>query len=80
MSLGKTFFSEGKILTFLVSIRKQRVADLDAWAKEGKLTPYFSHAFPLEQAKDALLAKWNREITGGCVVNPPIADWGAFVV
>lgn len=57
------------------SIRERRVADLDAWARDGKLVPFFSHTFPLAEARAALLAKWNREITGGCVVNPPACDW-----
>jgi NADPH2:quinone reductase len=40
------------------------------WAEEGKIRPYVSHTFPLTAFKDAMRAKWNGEIIGGCVVHP----------
>jgi len=53
------------------SLREQRNRDLLAWVEAGHLKPYISHTYPLEQAKDALLAKWNGEIIAGCVLHPP---------
>ncbi len=53
------------------SIRKQRHKDLMAWVEAGHLKPYISHTYPLEQAKEAMLAKWNGEIIAGCVLHPP---------
>jgi NADPH2:quinone reductase len=40
------------------------------WVAEGKIQPYVSHVFPLTDVKKALLAKWNGEILGGCVLRP----------
>ena len=55
------------------TIRQKRARDLGAWVEAGHLAPYISHAFPLAQAKEAMLAKWNGEIIAGCVVHPPRA-------
>lgn len=52
------------------SIRDQRNRDLMRWVEQGLLTPYISHSFPLAQAKEALLAKWNGEVVAGCVLRP----------
>jgi NADPH2:quinone reductase len=41
-----------------------------AWAGDGALRPYVSHVFPLADVKTAMLAKWNGEVTGGCVLHP----------
>jgi NADPH:quinone reductase len=54
------------------SIRPPRLAQILAWAAEGKLTPYISHAFPLADFKQAMLAKWRGEVIGGAVLHPPI--------
>ena len=51
------------------SLRKQRLSDIMRWVEEGKITPYISHHFPLEQFKEAMLARWNGEVTGGCVLD-----------
>ncbi|CAN5628568.1 NADPH:quinone oxidoreductase family protein [soil metagenome] len=40
------------------------------WAEEGKIVPFVSHRFPLAACKDARRAKWNGEVTGGCVLHP----------
>ena len=50
------------------SIRPPRVAKLKEWAEAGKITPHVSHVFELENAKDALIARWNGDVLGGCVV------------
>lgn len=52
------------------AIRPPRVADLDRMADAGLLKPFVSHTFPLDGAKDALMAKWNRQVTGSATVNP----------
>lgn len=55
-------------------LRAARLTALDALAADGLLRPLVSDAFPLERAKEALLAKWNRKITGSAVVVPPGAE------
>lgn len=52
------------------SIRTERLAQVLAWADEGKIRPNVSHVFPLEQYREAMLAKWRGEITGACVLRP----------
>lgn len=53
------------------AIRPPRVAQLKAWAELGHIKPHVSHVFKLEDARDALLARWNGDVLGGCVVHPP---------
>ena len=53
------------------SIRPRRVDQLNQWVAEGHLRPHVSHTFPLEQAKEAMLAKWRGEVIGGCTLHPP---------
>lgn len=53
------------------SIRQPRLNAIQKWASEGLIKPHVSHTFPLAQAKEALLARWNRKVTGGCAVIPP---------
>ena len=50
--------------------RAPRLAQILSWAEAGKIQPVVSHAFPLEDFKEAMRAKWNGEATGGCVVHP----------
>jgi len=52
------------------SIRPQRLAQVIAWATEGRLVPHVSHRFALADFKAALYAKWRGEVVGGCVVQP----------
>ena len=52
------------------SIRPPRVAQLKSWAESELIKPSVSHAFPLEDAQQALLARWRGDVTGGCAVNP----------
>ncbi len=49
-------------------IRAPRLAQVLAWAEDGKISPSVSHTFPLTEVKAAMLAKWNGEVTGGCVL------------
>ena len=51
------------------SIRKPRMEMIDRLVHEELIQPHVSHEFPLSDMKQALLAKWNRQVTGGCVVN-----------
>lgn len=52
------------------TLRPARIKQLLQWVDEGKIKPYISHVFPLGDVKQALLAKWNGEILGGCVLKP----------
>lgn len=52
------------------TLRPARIKQLMEWVAEGKIQPYVSHVFPLTDVKKALLAKWNGEILGGCVLRP----------
>jgi len=51
------------------SIRVPRIETIDRMVKDGLVKPYISHQFKLADAKDGLLAKWNRKIIGGCVID-----------
>jgi NADPH2:quinone reductase len=52
------------------SIRPPRLAQILAWAREGKIVPHVSHRFPLSEYQAAMRAKWKGEVVGGCVLNP----------
>lgn len=52
------------------STRPPRLAQILAWAEAGKLRPHVSHVFPLAEFREAMRAKWNGEVTGGCVLHP----------
>jgi NADPH2:quinone reductase len=51
-------------------LRPPRLAQVLAWANEGKLRPHVSHVFPLTQFQDAMRAKWTGQVVGGCVLHP----------
>ena len=50
------------------SIRVPRLKMIDDLVGRGLIKPHVSHEFPLSDIKEALLAKWNRKVVGGCVV------------
>lgn len=52
------------------SLRPARITQLMQWVAEGKIKPYISHAYPLTEVKTALMAKWQGDILGGCVIQP----------
>ncbi|WP_051237607.1 NADPH:quinone oxidoreductase family protein [Ottowia thiooxydans] len=52
------------------SIRVPRLEAIFKWVKEGKIRPHVSHTYPLADYKKAMLARWNGEVTGGCVLHP----------
>jgi len=52
------------------SIRQPRLTRIMEWVNEGRIRPYVSHTFALDDFKDAMRAKWKGEIVGGCVLHP----------
>jgi NADPH:quinone reductase len=52
------------------STRAPRLAQILAWADAGQLRPHVSHTFALREFREAMYAKWNGAVTGGCVVHP----------
>jgi NADPH2:quinone reductase len=52
------------------ALRPPRLAQVLAWAAEGKLRPHVSRSYPLAEFRDAMRAKWQGEIVGGCVLRP----------
>ena len=52
------------------SLRAPRLAQVLAWAAEGKVRPHVSHVFPLSEFRAAMRAKWDGEVIGGCVLHP----------
>lgn len=52
------------------SLRPPRLAQVLAWAREGKIRPHVSHTFPLSAYDEAMRAKWRGDVVGGCVVHP----------
>ena len=52
------------------SIRKPRLERVLEWVNAGKLKPYVSKTYPLDDFKAAMRAKWNGEIVGGVCLHP----------
>ena len=52
------------------SLRPPRLAQVLAWAEEGRLVPDVSHVAPLDGWREAMLAKWRNEVTGSSVLHP----------
>ena len=52
------------------SLRARRLARILQWVQEGRLRPHVSRTYPLADFKDALRAKWQGEVIGGCVLHP----------
>ncbi len=50
--------------------RAPRLAQILAWAEEGKIRPHVSHVYPLAEFRQAMRDKWNGVITGGAVLRP----------
>ena len=46
------------------------VRDVRLEAADGRITPHVSHVYPLSEFKTAMRAKWNGEVSGGCVLHP----------
>jgi NADPH2:quinone reductase len=52
------------------AIRPPRLAQVLRWAEAGQIRPHVSHTFPLAEFKEAMRAKWNGDVIGGCVLHP----------
>ena len=52
------------------SLRAPRLARILQWVNEGRLKPQVSRTYPLADFKEALRAKWQGEVIGGCVLHP----------
>jgi NADPH2:quinone reductase len=52
------------------SLRAPRLAQVLAWASEGRVKPYVSHVMPLARFKEAMRLKWSGGVVGGCVLRP----------
>ncbi|MEO8706165.1 MAG: zinc-binding dehydrogenase, partial [Kofleriaceae bacterium] len=52
------------------ALRAPRLAQVMAWAAQGKIHPHVSHRFALTEFATAMRAKWNGEVIGGCVLHP----------
>ena len=52
------------------SIRPPHIAQIMQWVADGRIRPHVSHAYPLAQFRRAMLARWNGEVIGGCVLHP----------
>jgi NADPH2:quinone reductase len=50
--------------------RTQQINQVMEWARAGRLKPYISHRYPLDDFKDAAIAKFAGKVTGSCVINP----------
>lgn len=52
------------------SLRPPRLAQIFAWAEEGKIRPLVSHRFALAEFREALQAKWTGAVIGGSAIRP----------
>ena len=52
------------------ALRAPRLNQILQWATDGLIKPYVSNVYDLADYKEAMLAKWNGKVTGGCVLHP----------
>jgi NADPH:quinone reductase len=52
------------------SLRPPRLAQILEWAATGMIRPHVSHTFALASFEEAMRAKWNGAVIGGCVLHP----------
>jgi NADPH2:quinone reductase len=52
------------------TIRPPRFAQIMQWVAEGLIKPYISQVYPLSSFAEAMKAKWNGQVIGGCVLHP----------
>jgi NADPH2:quinone reductase len=52
------------------TIRPPRFAQIMQWVAEGLVKPHISHVYPLSRFAEAMKAKWNGQVIGGCVLHP----------
>ncbi len=53
-----------------MTLRPPRLEKITEWVENGKIRPYVSHVFPLSEYKEAMRAKWNGDVIGGCALHP----------
>jgi NADPH:quinone reductase len=51
-------------------IRTERLATILDWVERGLLRPHVSHTFALSEYREAMRAKWNGQVIGGCAIHP----------
>jgi NADPH:quinone reductase len=51
-------------------IREERLATIFGWVEAGLVCPFVSHAYPLEEFRQALREKLSGDRVGACVLNP----------
>jgi NADPH2:quinone reductase len=56
------------------TLRPPRLAQILSWARDGKIRPVVSRAYPLSDFKAAMTAKWNGEVAGAIVLHPSDAS------
>lgn len=52
------------------SIRPARLDTVMGWARDGRIDPVVSQAWPLDDWQAAMRARWRGEVVGGCVLRP----------
>lgn len=52
------------------ALRPPRLQRILRWVEEGRIRPHVSHALPLAAFREAMRAKWQGAVIGGCAVNP----------
>lgn len=51
-------------------IREERLAKIFGWVDAGLISPFVSHAYPIEEFRAAMREKLSGKVVGGCVLNP----------
>ena len=51
-------------------LRKKRLKSIENDFELELLRPHISHQYKLSQVYEALSAKWNRKVTGHCIIEP----------
>jgi NADPH:quinone reductase len=52
------------------ALRTERLARIMEWVQAGKIRPCVSRRYPIGDFKAAMLARWNADVVGSCVLNP----------
>jgi NADPH2:quinone reductase len=52
------------------SLKEERLARIFDWISQGQIQPFVAHTFPMDDVREALLAKWESRYVGGLVLRP----------
>ena len=52
------------------SIGRARREAIMSWVDAGRITPLLAKTYPLEDVREAMLAKWHSRFVGGIVLKP----------